>query len=152
MEVPEMTVDEAMQRLGGVAEARTLRRMTSRPQIRVALARGRLVRIARGRYALPGAAEDRQKANELSATLCLDSAARYFGWKLKWPPNTPALAVRRKRHLGAEQRRGVRIVYVDLAAGDLSSDGWATSHVRTVMDCAARLPFDEALVIADSAI
>lgn len=110
------------------------------------------MRIARGRYALPGAAEDRQKANELSATLCLDSAARYFGWKVKHQPAGPALAVRRKRHLTAEQRKGVRIVYVDLADEDLSSDGWATSHIRTVMDCASRLPFDEALAVADSAI
>jgi very-short-patch-repair endonuclease len=31
-------------------------------------------------------------------------------------------------------------------------DGWATSKVRTVLDCAAELPFDEALAVADSAL
>ena len=31
-------------------------------------------------------------------------------------------------------------------------EGWATSKVRTVLDCAAELPFDEALAVADSAL
>lgn len=31
-------------------------------------------------------------------------------------------------------------------------DGWVTSRVATVLDCAALLPFDEALSIADSAL
>ncbi len=31
-------------------------------------------------------------------------------------------------------------------------DGWATSKVRTVLDCATELPFDEALAVADSAL
>lgn len=38
-----------------------------------------------------------------------------------------------------------------LAASEVV-DGWVTSPLRTVLDCAARLPFDEALAIADSAL
>ena len=40
--------------------------------------------------------------------------------------------------------------YDTLPRADL--DGWATSPLRTVLDCAAELPFDEALAVADSAL
>lgn len=145
-----MLVERVLERHGGVLDAATLRRFTSRPQIRVALARGRIVRDARGRYALPGAHEDLRVANGLSGVLCLDSAARQHGWKLKHQPASPAVAVPRNRKLARERRAGVRVVYVDLDPAEVV--GMVTGPVRTVMDCAARLPFDEALAIADSAV
>lgn len=145
-----MKVERVLERHGGVLGAATLRRLTSRPQIRVALARGRIVRDARGRYALPGADEDLRAANRLSGVLCLDSAARHHGWKLKHQPVSPAVAVPRNRKLAPERRVGVRVVYVDLEPADVRD--MVTSPVRTVMDCAARMPFDEALSIADSAL
>lgn len=136
--------------LGGVAEAWILCRLTSRARVRLALGRGLIVRDNRGRYALPGADHAMRRANELSGVLCLDSAARHHGWKLKRQPARPAVAVPRKRNVSPERRAGVRLRYVDLAEDDV--DGLATAAVRTVTDCAARLPFDEALAIADSAL
>ena len=50
-------VERVLERLGGVAEAGVLQRLTSRSRVRTALARGLVVRDARGRYALPGADE-----------------------------------------------------------------------------------------------
>ena len=145
-----MRVERILERHGGVATAAELQRYTSRARIRLALRRGRIVRDERGRYALPGADTALRKASELSGVLCLDSAARHHGWKLKRRPEQPAVAVPRKRKVIAERRQGMRLMYVDLQPREIV--GLATAPVRTVMDCAARLPFDEALAIADSAL
>ncbi|CAN5480516.1 DUF559 domain-containing protein [soil metagenome] len=143
-------VVEALERLGGVAEAATLTRLTSRARLRAASERGDVVRDGTGHYALPGADASLRKARELSAVLCLDSAARHHGWKLKHVPATPAVAVPRQRKVTAARRHGVRLVYADLEAHEV--DGPATTPLRTVLDCAARLGFDEALAVADSAL
>lgn len=143
-------VERALERLGGVATAAELGRFCSRERLRLALARGRVVRDGHGRYALPEADEALRAANRLSGVLCLDSAALYHGWKTKTRWSSPAVAVPRNRKLPAARREGVRVLYVDLPTADVR--GRATSPVRTVMDCASRLPFDEALAIADSAL
>jgi very-short-patch-repair endonuclease len=143
-------VENALDRLGGVASTDELRQHVSWPRIRLAVKRGRIVKDNRGRYALPGADAALRVANGLSGVLCLDSAAQQHGWKLKRQPDSPAVAVPRKRRVSTERRRGVRLLYLDLPAADVV--GRVTSYVRTVMDCAARLPFDEALAIADSAL
>jgi very-short-patch-repair endonuclease len=145
-----VTVVRVLERNGGVLDARTLRRYVPRKQIRTALDRGMIVRDGRGRYALPGADEDLRAANGLSGVLCLDSAARQHGWKLARPCTSAAVAVPRNRKLSADRRAGLRIVYADLAEADVN--GLVTGYVRTVMDCAARMPFPEALAIADSAL
>jgi very-short-patch-repair endonuclease len=143
-------VETVLERLGGVASAKALGAHVSRGKIRVAVGRGRIVADGPGRYALPGADEARRAANSLSGVLCLDSAAKHYGWKLKRPPERPAVAVPRKRHVAPERRRGVRLWFIDLSADQVR--GPATSPVVTVMHCAARLPFDEALAIAGSAL
>lgn len=143
-------VEAALGRLGGIATFSELRRLCSRTKIRVALASGRIVRDGHGRYSLPDTDEALRAANKLSGVLCLDSAARYHGWKVKHQPASPAVAVRRNRKLSPERREGLRVLYVDLPPADVR--GRATGFVRTVMDCASRLPFDEALAIADSAL
>ena len=148
--VGAVKVERVLERLGGVAEAGVLQRLTSRSRVRTALARGLVVRDARGRYALPGADEAIRAASRLSGVLCLDSAARHHGWKVKHQPVSPAVAVPRNRKVAAERRTAVRLLYLDLDPREV--DGLATDPVRTVMDCAARLPFDEALTIADSAL
>ena len=137
-------------RLGGVASAAELRRRVSWTRVRVAVRRGRIVRDGHGRYALPESDEARRAANRLSGVLCLDSAAQHYGWKVKTPPETPAVAVPRNRKLAPERRQGVRVLYRNLRPEEIS--GIATSMVVTVMHCAARMPFDEALAIADSAL
>ncbi|HSV40213.1 MAG TPA: type IV toxin-antitoxin system AbiEi family antitoxin [Nocardioidaceae bacterium] len=102
------------------------------------------------RYALDGGDHARRAAARLHGVLCLDSAAKHHGWKLKHQPNEPAVAVPRNRNVTAAQRQGVRVLYLDLPAHERQLT--ATSPIRTVLDCAARLPFDKALTIADSAV
>ncbi len=143
-------VEEVLERLGGVATADELCHLASRRKLRTALRHGRIVRDSRGRYSLPGADEALRAAAGLSGVLCLDSAARHHGWKLKKQPGAPAVAVPRNRKVSAGRRRGVRLLYVDLDPSDVQ--GHATCPVVTVLQCAARLPFDEALAIADSAL
>lgn len=148
--VARVKAERALERIGGVATAAELVRLCSRKRLRIAVARGRVVRDGHGRYSLPEADEALRAANRLSGVLCLDSAALHHGWKLKKRPLVPAVAVPRNRKLAPERRAGLRIRYVDIPADEVR--GRATDYVRTVMDCAARMPFDEALTVADSAL
>ncbi|MGF9759635.1 hypothetical protein AAII07_31015 [Microvirga sp. 0TCS3.31] len=94
----------------------------------------------------PSADLARELAAEVDGHLRLLSAVAHWGWESKWPARYPQLGVR------TEPRRAVEAeVHVsDVSRHDI--DGWATSRVRTVLDCAAELPFDEALAVADSAL
>ena len=145
-----MRADQVLLRLGGVAGRAALLEGTTQRRLQTAVARGHIVRDARGRYSLPGSDEARRAASRLHGVLCLDSAARHHGWKLKHTPTEPAVAVPRNRNVSATRRHGVRLVYLDLPPDERTSV--ATSPLRTVMDCASRMPFDEALAIADSAL
>lgn len=140
----------ALERLGGIADARSLLRLTTRRRVRRALREGLMAQGSRGRYVLPTASDAHAKAAELSAVVSLRSAAAHYGWELKTQPGVPELTIRRKRNLPAEQRKGVRLLWVDLPPDDLRQG--VTTPLRTVIDCARHLPFDEALAIADSAL
>lgn len=140
----------ALERLGGAASAGQLLRLTSRRRLRRALRRGRLRREARGRYVLPTAEEARTAGARLTAVVCLRSAAAHHGWELKVQPDCPELMVRRGRRLSQAQRKDVAIHWTNLA-DDQVVDG-VTTPLRTVVDCARVLDFDEALAIADSAL
>ena len=144
-----MRPDRALERLGGVAPAGTLLAHTSRARLRAAVRTGLMVRDARGRYSLPGVDEALRAANRLTGVLVEDSAAQYHGWELKHRPVSPCVAVPRNRKLDPVRRRGLRVRYVDLDPAAVS--GPATRAVETVLGCAARLPFDEGLSVADSA-
>ncbi len=140
----------ALQRLGGVADTGTLLTLTSRSRLQRARLSGDVVRDQRGRYSLPGVDEALRRANALTAVLVEDSAAQYHGWEMKHRPPSPCLAVPRTRKVAPERRRGVRVRWIDLPAEDVSRA--ATVPGETVVRCAARMPFDEALAIADSAL
>jgi hypothetical protein len=145
-----MRAEQALERLGGVADTAALLELTNRRAIRIALRRGSIVRDNRGRYSLPGVDEAIRAANRLDGILTEDSAAQYYGWELKHSPKSPCIAVPRNRKLIADRRQGVRVRYVDIPADDVN---WiATCPGATVMACAARMPFDEALAVADSAL
>lgn len=60
------------------------------------------------------------------------------------------MTVPRNRKVAASVRAGVRLTYADLADHEVV-DG-VTSPARTVVDCARKLPFDEGLAVADSAL
>lgn len=145
-----MDAATALGRLGGVAGARDLLRLTSRRRLRRAVARGKIERSSRGRYALPSATTALKQANAFHAVVGYRSAAAVHGWELKEQPTKPELIVPRGRKLAPERRQGVTVHWANLA-DDQVVDG-VTTPLRTIIDCARVLPFDEALAIADSAL
>lgn len=145
-----MEVTEALGRLGGVASARELAGLVPRGRLRRAVRRGEVIRDTQGRYALPTASEALRAANRLTGVVSHLSAAAHWGWQLKWQPEAPCVIVPRNRKVDADRRDGVDLRWRNLRAGDLV--GPVTSSLRTVLDCALTLPFDEALAVADSAL
>lgn len=146
-----MKAVDALHRLGGVASRAALIEATSRRAVDRALRRGHVVRDGHGRYALPTADAALRAANGLAAVLSLRSAAMYWGWEQKHPPTEPDLTVPHNRKVPAEKQRGAKVHWMDLEDGDVVL-GIVTSRRRTLVDCLRRLPFDEALAIADSAL
>lgn len=136
----------ALTRLGGIGSTSQALALTSRKRLRRAVAAGTIVHVSRGRYALPTADRARAVAAEVDGHLRGLSAAAHWGWPTKWPPRWPELAVGRRPPHPVDASLRV----VQLGPGEV--DGWATSRVRTLLDCAAELPFDEALAVADSAL
>lgn len=145
-----MKADVALGRLGGVASTQALLRFTNRRQVRRALRQRSIVKVARGRYALPTAQAARSAAVALSGVVCLRSAATHHGWELKTQPEMPEVAINPRRHLPPERRSGVRVAWMNVAEDDVVAG--VTTPLKTVLDCARHLPFDEALTIADSAL
>jgi very-short-patch-repair endonuclease len=141
---------DALERLGGRADARALLRLTTRRRLTRAVAAGGVDQVRRGCYALPTAAVAQRRAAEIGGVVCLRSAAAVHGWALKAEPKFPEIAVRRNRRVTPEMREETAIHYLDLAVDDLHHG--VTSPLRTLVDCARQLPFDEALAIADSAL
>lgn len=146
-----MKVVEVVTRMGGVADARTLIRFTSRRRVRTALRTGVIVRDARGRFSLPTAVEAFRAANALSGVVTHASAASHYGWEMKHPPKRPTVTVPRNRNVSPERREGVDVRWRDIPSADVGRDN-VTLPGPTVIDCARTMPFDEALAIADSAL
>lgn len=142
---------EILTRLGGVADAATLLRHTTRSRVRTALRGGLLVRDQRGRYALPGAASGLRAAHRLSGVASHLTAATLLGWEVKQAPPRPMVTVPRNRRVPPERRQDVDVRWADLAPAEVLR-GVVSAPGRTVMDCAKNCPFDEALSVADSAL
>jgi very-short-patch-repair endonuclease len=145
MDVPALVAHH-----GGCVTWTLLRRSVSWSGIEGAVRRGEVVRLGRGRYALPSVSEHRQVAHRHTAALSHLSAAVAHGWAVKWAPTAPSITVPRNRKMPPAARRGLRVSYRDLSARERRRG--VTGHLRTVVDCARALPFDEALCVADSAL
>ena len=140
---------ERLLELGGIATRGTLLRSCERVDLDRAMAAGDIVRIARGRYALAVVDEDVRTTARLGGVLALTSAALHHGWAVKTVPDRPHLMLSRGRHIDARDR-SAHIHWAELAPEDVE-DGVTTPEV-TLAQCMRRLPFDEALAIADSAL
>ena len=140
---------ERLRELGGVATRGTLLRACDRADLERALEAGDIVRIARGRYALPLADEARIAAARAGGVLCLTSAALHHGWAVKNVPDRPHVMVSRGQRVDrADRSRWLH--FGELDADDVQEG--VTNQEVTLAHCLRRLPFDEALAIADSAM
>lgn len=143
-----MTVADVLAQLGGVASWTQLHPHVPDRALAASVRSGEVLRVARGRYALPSTEEHRRVALRHSAVLSHLSAAVVHGWAVKWPPRQPWVTVPRHRKMA--RRRDVHVTYRDLSPRERARG--VTGFVRTVVDCALKLPFDEALAVADSAL
>ncbi|QWC83905.1 hypothetical protein KLP28_09685 [Nocardioidaceae bacterium] len=75
-----MDVVDALYRLGGVASHRALIAATSRGHVRAAAEAGRIDRLGRGIYALPGRDDVFAHAARLHGVASAASAATALGW------------------------------------------------------------------------
>ncbi|MCE1177966.1 MAG: DUF559 domain-containing protein [Micrococcales bacterium] len=144
-------VEVTTRHLGGTASYAELAAVHRRVDIERAVAAGRIVRVWRGRYALPTAKEARAAAHRLGGVAIRQSAAAHWGWKMQWNPREPHIGVPRGRKVAAQRRAGVRVSWCAVPEQDVAH-GWVTTPIRTLIDCASHLPFPEALAIADSAL
>lgn len=141
---------EALVRLGGTGDSKAILRLTSRERLRSAVRRGEVERASRDRYRLPTATRAATAAARLHGVVSHLSAAAHHGWEIKFPPEEPQVSVRRDRKVAPERRVGVELHWAALVDEDVAAG--VTGRLRTVIDCAKHLPFDEALAVADSAL
>ncbi|WP_035903933.1 DUF559 domain-containing protein [Knoellia subterranea] len=145
-----MSVASTLTRLGGCATTKELRKHHSRRAIAAATAAGEVERAGKGRYALPSVGEHRRLAHARKAAQSHLSAALEHGWKVKTVPETAQLTFPRRRRLRSEHQGGFEPHWAVLELGEIKAG--VTSPLRTVLDCARTLPFDEGLAVADSAL
>ena len=145
-----MDVVDAIERMGGLASRAALIRATTRADVDRALAAGAIVRVGQGRYTVPAVDSAAALAHAMNGVLCLTSAALRHGWEVKAVPEKPHVLVPRNRNVPQHYRDRVVVHSADLAPDDVSQQ--ATSRELTLVQCLRLLPYDEALVIADSAL
>lgn len=139
----------ALAQLGGIASRTEVITLSSTKKLRVAVKNRRIQRIARNRYKLPDT-ETGSAAARVNGYRSHLSAAQFWNWEVKVHPRQPQVTVPRGRKVATARYVGVSLYKRMLRPEDV--DGQATSKLRTVVDCARDLPFDEALAVADSAL
>jgi very-short-patch-repair endonuclease len=141
-------VQEALERLGGVAARRELLRLCGRRALDAAVADGSVVRVGRSGLALTSVDRARIAAMRARGVVSHSSAALAHGWKVKESPADPHVTVRRSQ--SRMDQEGVVLHWGHLTDAELAAG--ITDPVRTVIDCARALPFEAALAVADSAL
>jgi very-short-patch-repair endonuclease len=154
-----------LQRSGGGAAFAELRTVVSGKAIRRALTLGQISRVSKGVYALPDGPSDIAVAMANGGVLSHESAALHHGLDVVTKPLIPHVTIGRKSSK-RETELDCTLHWADLpglaGGGNLRSDPdravaeeprpLVTDPLRTVLDCARRLPFGEALAVVDSAI
>jgi very-short-patch-repair endonuclease len=134
--------------LGGVARRSALLALVARADLDQAVASGEVVRDGRGAYALPEADQADRLTQKYGGVLGLTSAALRHGWAVKTVPDRPQVVVSRGRRV--HRPTDVEIHFAELAAHQVR-DGSTIPEV-TLDHCLRRLPFADALAVADSAL
>jgi len=112
-----------------------------------AVAAGRVERLRRGTYALPGLDEARREALGAGGVLGGVSAAQHWGWKVRLPPDRPCVVLPRnaRQPVGDLECRWQNLTEDDIVDG-------VTSPTATVVACARWYDLPTALSVADSAL
>lgn len=102
-----------------------------------------VVRVARGRYALPIADQAVVLARRACGVLGLTSAALHHGWEVTSAPDRPWVVVPKDRRLTPDLKGAITVRWADLGPDDV--DGIATSPYRTRLPAPAANPFESCL-------
>jgi len=145
-----MDLITVLKRSGGVATWADLVEVSSAAEVRAAIRAGVIERLARNRYSLPTTRKARRAAATVHGVVSHRSAAQHWGWALKVPPPKVDVTIGRGRKVSAELQDMYAVHWAPL--GDDEVEGVWTSRLRTVLDCARSLPFDEALCVVDAAL
>lgn len=146
--MPRMDAVDALRWLGGTARWKDLARHTTQHSVRMALAARRIERPALGVYSLVDLPPARLAAARAHGVLSHTSAAQHWGIELLGTPKEVHVTV----PLGSSPAPQPGVVLHRRNLDDTEVSGVATTPLRTVLDCATVLPFDEALAVADSAL
>jgi hypothetical protein len=142
-------VVEVLAQLGGVARRRVLLAHVDRADLERAVEVGDVVRLGKGRFGLPSADAAVRCATHVGGVVGLTDAALHHGWAVKTVPAVPNVVVSRGRRVPTDAPPA-RLHRAELDPADV--DGHWTSQDATLEHCLRRLPFDEALCVADSAL
>lgn len=138
---------EALRELGGVAPFGELIVLTTRPELRAALADGWIHKPRHNRYCLADTDTTRRAVAHTGGTASHLSAAQEFGWKLKNDPLKPCITLPRSAR---KPKGSYELHWADLSDREVRRN--VTSRTRTVIDCARAYDHDVALSVADSAL
>jgi very-short-patch-repair endonuclease len=144
---------DALEALGGYATRRALLAAgVTRHALSVAVTECRVVRLRRGVYGLglpDGIARLRAAAVALNGVVSHDAAAVLWGLEMVHEPGQRVTVARNRSRATFD---GVRVTRADIDATEVRDGLRVTTVVRTLLDCAATLALDEAVVIVDSAL
>ena len=135
--------------LNGQATREQILAECSRGQLTASVRSGTVLRARRGVYVLPALLDPLQVAARVGGVVSHRSAAQILGYGLAVAPTEVDVTV---RHTSAPPRlAGVRLHWARSLPDADVVDGY-TRPLRTVLDCAATLPFAQALAVADAAL
>ena len=141
---------DVLRRLDGRGTAVQLLAGTTKERLHAAVDEGRVLRLARGMYALPTLLPEFAAAARLRGVLSHTTAATLIGLDQVHGPEAIHVTVLHGRGRG-DRPPGVT-VHQTRQLGEQDVENGVTSPLRTVLDCATTLPFVEALAVADSAL
>lgn len=139
---------EVVRLLGGTATWRQVAAHASQHSLRLALTAGTVRRTSRGIYVLPSTPLPQRAAADARGLVSHDSAAAH--WLLETVAPASAAHVTVERGARPARIRGVVLHWGSIRAAD--DAGGVTAPLRTVLDCAATMPFPHALAVTDSAL
>lgn len=141
---------EALLRCGGAARVSRLNAMgVRRRTLRGACDRGDVVAIGGGGFAVPDADPRLAAAVTLGGVLSHGSAADWHGFELWRPLNVLHVTVPAGTTVTTA---GVWVHRGRLKPADVDPFTPVTRPLRTLLDCARRMPFCDAVVVIDSAL
>jgi very-short-patch-repair endonuclease len=144
-----VVVSELLRELGGVARRSALLRVVERAELDRAVSAGDVVRDSRGLYCLPEADQDLLVAQRYGGALALTSAAIRHGWAVRRVPDRPHVVVSRGRKIKGDVH-DAHLHFAELGPRDVADH--VTVESVTLAHCLRRLPFPDALAVADSAL